>query len=858
MAVGGKAPGSAHTGSGGTKKAAPRKHKLIRVREETLTKLQAAAKAGATLLVESLLPTLTARDINWIGKGTHPALTWAAKRGHVDVVRLLVNNPKTEVNAADRYGETALIYAAWRGRLGVVRVLLEHPKVDLNNTKFGWEDTALMRAAENGHFEVVRLLVEKGADVHCTDNQGFTALSGAARNGHAEIVTYLVNTGGAQICPSYSDLGRGFDDDSSRDALVLALRDARGVDGPRTVRILMDAWMGNVGTPTWTQDEFLESMLGSSTFSTIEADMLDVFKQACGTEDPDATLTFGALRATLLRDVVWSWRRQGRLHHRLRHLQTSWHILGDPNAVLDRVGHPHVEERWARHHTTMLGVAVEGMNGRMVQALLLQQADLHVDANGLVEHALHVSRLTGARAEQQPPFAKGTYVWVEQGRLISRPTCTWCQGWHYQNEGRRAAVVTKASHPMYNVAYTYPTETGPPLVRAMTKMEEFQNRWRNLDVNQYVTDVLAPLLNHNRGQRAPGVFSDALVALLSTGRYPARLKYTLALVQRLLQAGADPNAEPRGPHCYFNYKGYSTYSLPFTPLLWATLRKDVAVVAALLAAGADVNHMVTNGHGRFATALYVALIPDDFLAWQSRHFEASEQYQVVGTLLAHGAWYGDEYPPGQRDDVDLMLKYEHRKRVGNVGAALEAIVAPESRCGVPTANLDGAIRALYRGRCAMLYYTPPKADVMPLEEEQEQPGKEGLDVPFDDAIGKDDSPMWRVVTRCFVALEEGTDPHRHQTILHVLLQCTSAWLSRGEKFVFTPHRTHPTIHLAPMRGVGPPALQGAEIGIVDKREVRHYLVRVPGNRVNFAVSHPIDYEEDDLAQRRHQRIRDGL
>jgi Ankyrin repeats (3 copies) len=57
----------------------------------------------------------------------------------------------------------------------------------------GW--TALHRAAYNGHEAAIRLLLEKGADIKATDQQGGTALHWAARNGQEAAIRLLLEKG---------------------------------------------------------------------------------------------------------------------------------------------------------------------------------------------------------------------------------------------------------------------------------------------------------------------------------------------------------------------------------------------------------------------------------------------------------------------------------------------------------------------------------------------------------------------------------------------------------------------------------------------------------------------------------------
>src|SRR5438045_5390865 len=78
-------------------------------------------------------------------------LSWAADKGHVDVVKLLLN-ANANIEAADKYVRTPL---SW--------------------------------AAEKGHVDVVKLLLNANANIEATDNEyGRTPLTWAAWNGNAD------------------------------------------------------------------------------------------------------------------------------------------------------------------------------------------------------------------------------------------------------------------------------------------------------------------------------------------------------------------------------------------------------------------------------------------------------------------------------------------------------------------------------------------------------------------------------------------------------------------------------------------------------------------------------------------------
>ena len=65
---------------------------------------------------------------------------------HLDIVKLLLSDPRIDVNAGDEKGRTALIEASFMDRADVVTLLLAAPGIDVNaKMKDGW--TALMAAA---------------------------------------------------------------------------------------------------------------------------------------------------------------------------------------------------------------------------------------------------------------------------------------------------------------------------------------------------------------------------------------------------------------------------------------------------------------------------------------------------------------------------------------------------------------------------------------------------------------------------------------------------------------------------------------------------------------------------------------
>ena len=121
-----------------------------------------------------------------------------AKYGDIELLAQLIT-AGADVNAADNDGWTPLHWAAYKGHVECVRLLLAAPGIDVNkadkNKKYGW--TPLIWAVVKGHVECVRLLLAApGIDVNKADNNGVTPLKVAEIWGKSECARLIREAGG--------------------------------------------------------------------------------------------------------------------------------------------------------------------------------------------------------------------------------------------------------------------------------------------------------------------------------------------------------------------------------------------------------------------------------------------------------------------------------------------------------------------------------------------------------------------------------------------------------------------------------------------------------------------------------------
>jgi ankyrin repeat protein len=120
------------------------------------------------------------------------ALQSASAKGHTPVVRLLLERGGDPTYTCLLFDTTPLIHAAKGGHVETVRCLLDHPSVAASiNHHRGDGRTALWWAATNKTGEVVRALLEKTADPTLVCDMGMTPIARARRYKHRECLEEL-------------------------------------------------------------------------------------------------------------------------------------------------------------------------------------------------------------------------------------------------------------------------------------------------------------------------------------------------------------------------------------------------------------------------------------------------------------------------------------------------------------------------------------------------------------------------------------------------------------------------------------------------------------------------------------------
>jgi len=174
------------------------------------TGLHGVAYFGIAELVGAVLD-MKEWDANALDRTGRTALTWAAYKGHEQVVKVLLKLEDVKPNCVDiKCGLEPLSWVARSGHEGVAKILLQ--RKDVNPDQAGTSDgrTPLILAVQGGHEGIVKMLLER-EDVNpdrADTESGMTPLSWAAMCGHEWVVKILLER--RDVNPNQTDTQYGW------------------------------------------------------------------------------------------------------------------------------------------------------------------------------------------------------------------------------------------------------------------------------------------------------------------------------------------------------------------------------------------------------------------------------------------------------------------------------------------------------------------------------------------------------------------------------------------------------------------------------------------------------------------------
>lgn len=117
----------------------------------------------------------------------------ACKFGRIELVKLLLQQPETNVNIYDDKGNTPLIHAVSQGHFSIVRLLCEEKedKINLNQNNF-FKRTAFTFAASTNRIDILKYIASR-KEFNPNKSQACTAAAAAIIFGYKNIIEFLLS-----------------------------------------------------------------------------------------------------------------------------------------------------------------------------------------------------------------------------------------------------------------------------------------------------------------------------------------------------------------------------------------------------------------------------------------------------------------------------------------------------------------------------------------------------------------------------------------------------------------------------------------------------------------------------------------
>ncbi|XP_067668045.1 ankyrin repeat domain-containing protein 50-like [Haliotis asinina] len=163
---------------------------LVSHRDVLDTDLHVACMDGKLKSVRDILDH-SLEDIDKPGKGGMTPVMWAARRGHREMVDLLVKKG-ADAKRVDDVGNNILHWACYGGHVAMVKHVVSKNMVN-TNIKGRDDRTPLMCAARQGIKDMFQLLVSKGGLPSHVDRDGNNILLLACWGGNVKIVDYILS-----------------------------------------------------------------------------------------------------------------------------------------------------------------------------------------------------------------------------------------------------------------------------------------------------------------------------------------------------------------------------------------------------------------------------------------------------------------------------------------------------------------------------------------------------------------------------------------------------------------------------------------------------------------------------------------